>query len=137
MNMTDEGKTPFLWACQKGKLDMAEYFLTLGSDINYQDKDKWTALHHACKKGDVPIVYMLLSRHANANIENERKETPLHVAAAVGNVEIVELLLDYTINSKHFENVPEACEIQIDPFDEEKTTPLIRAVINRIFHILC
>ncbi len=63
---------------------MAEYLLDLGSDINYQDKEKWTALHHACKKGDIPIVYMLLSRYADANKENDHKETPLHVAAAIG-----------------------------------------------------
>ncbi len=45
---------------------------------------------------------------------------------------MVDLLLDYTINSKHFENVPEAYEIHIDPLDELKTTPLMRAVINGI-----
>lgn len=110
---------------------MAEYFLDLGSDINYQDKDKWTALHHACDKaGNIPIVYMLLSRHADANRENDRRETPLHIAASTGNVEIVELLLDYTINSKHFEDVPENCEVDVEPLDELKLTPLMRAVIN-------
>ena len=63
---------------------MAEYFLELGSNINYQDKDKYTALHHACDKGDIPIVYMLLSRYVDVNLENEHKETALHVAASIG-----------------------------------------------------
>lgn len=116
---------------------MAEFFLYLGSDINYQDSSKWTALHHACEKdGNIPIVYMLLSRHADANIENDRKQTPLHIAASNGHVEIVELLLDYTINSKHFENVPEKFEISIDPLDEAKTTPLMRAVFNCTYFII-
>jgi len=110
---------------------MAEYFLDLGSDINYEDKEKWTALHHTCNKlNSIPIAYMLLSRHADANKVNDYKETPLHIAASIGNLEIVELLLDYTINSKHFENVPEDCEIIVDPLDEHKRTPLMKAVMN-------
>ena len=32
-----DGRTAFFWACGQNKLDIAEYFIELGADLNHQD----------------------------------------------------------------------------------------------------
>ena len=109
-----DGKSPFFWACKEGKLEIAEYLLELGSDINCKDANDNRPLHIACMSNHLPIVHLLLSHHCQVNCQNAQRLTPLHVAAQNGNVKIVEMLLDYHINSRFFKNVRIDNEIDLD-----------------------
>ncbi len=50
------------------------------------------------------------------------------MAASLGNVKIVEMLLDYHINSRFFKNVRIDNEIDLNVQDQDKMTPLMRAL---------
>ena len=82
--MDQDKRTIFFWACAEGKLEIAEYFHSLGSDINHKDGALWTPLHIACSRGHSEIVTFLLKKGADVNAQTKGKQTPLHYAASKG-----------------------------------------------------
>lgn len=70
-----------------------------GVDINYQDQNGETALHHAARLGHVQCVRVLLEGSDTQETDVELAEnmygwTPLFVAAVEGKTEVVEVLLE-------------------------------------------
>lgn len=70
-----------------------------GVDINYQDENGETALHHAARLGHVQCVKALLEGSDTQQTDVEIAEktygwTPLFVAAVEGKTEVVEVLLE-------------------------------------------
>lgn len=85
-------------ALQK-KLQLAEFFLKKGADINSQQRYGNTALHNVGSGISTTVVEFLLKHGANPNIQNNQGYTPLHTLAKVpsfGNsIENAKLLLDF------------------------------------------
>jgi len=107
----NDGETPFEVALRANKLNIANYFLSLGkvekdslnrglikaaekgdlrfvkklllkgADVNAKDKFGWTPLHHAVEQLHFQVVKYLVSHGANVNAETDVGRTPLHVAA--------------------------------------------------------
>jgi hypothetical protein len=75
-------------------MNVAEWLLRAGADIDLPDDNGYTPLHYAAQSGFVPLVKLLLKHWAYPNAEtvNERR-TPLHFAAAMGFTEVVALLV--------------------------------------------
>lgn len=75
--------------CNKAKL--------LGStkrlNINYQDSDGFSALHHAALTGTTELLSLLLEAQATVDIKDINGMRPLHYAAWQGKAEAVLLLL--------------------------------------------
>lgn len=70
-----------------------------GVDINYQDENGETALHHAARLGHVQCVKTLLEGSDTQQTDVELAEktygwTPLFVAAVEGKTDVVEVLLE-------------------------------------------
>eukprot|EP01032_Pedospumella_encystans_P009143 gene9143-10790_t len=62
-------------------------------NINWQNKNKETALLQACYKGHLEIVKLLVENGADMNVQEKDGYTPLHWAAYKGHVEVVDYLL--------------------------------------------
>ncbi|XP_034112276.1 ankyrin repeat and sterile alpha motif domain-containing protein 1B isoform X2 [Drosophila albomicans] len=62
-------------------------------NINCQDVNGYTALHHACLNGHSSIVRLLLSHNAQIDVPDIRGSTPLFLASWAGHQEIVKMLL--------------------------------------------
>jgi len=81
-------------ACKCASL--AKYFITLGFDVNMQEKQedigKRTPLAWACQEGDLRIAKLLVNNGANVNIDDGHA-TPLYIAVAEGHVNLVKYLL--------------------------------------------
>ena len=62
----DEKKDPIsiYEACMTGNMRELNQWLTTGTDLNQQDDDGYTPLHHACENGFEDIVQKLLLRLA-------------------------------------------------------------------------
>ncbi|CAI5659762.1 caskin-2-like isoform X3 [Oreochromis aureus] len=75
--------------CNKSKL--------LGStkrlNINYQDSDGFSALHHAALTGTIELLSLLLEAQATVDIKDINGMRPLHYAAWQGKADSVLLLL--------------------------------------------
>ena len=96
MNLEARGfleRTPFLFAAQKGHLDILELLKEKGADIYATDKDGDNALHFACTMGRADIVIWLLD-NCDMNLETKGswERTPFLHAAEEGHLQIVKLL---------------------------------------------
>ncbi|XP_015281125.1 PREDICTED: caskin-2 [Gekko japonicus] len=62
-------------------------------NVNYQDVDGFSALHHAALVGSLELISLLLEAQATVDIKDINGMRPLHYAAWQGKVEPVRLLL--------------------------------------------
>jgi RNA polymerase sigma factor (sigma-70 family) len=78
-----EGNTlPLSIAAIYGELDMVEFLLDFGVDVNARNEARGgaTALHFAARNGDYEIVDLLIKRGANTSSTTRNNETPLTYA---------------------------------------------------------
>ena len=68
--------TPLHYACRGGYLQIVEYLIENGADIEAQDDNEETPLHYVSYSGYVDIVKLLLSKGANKRVKNKYDETP-------------------------------------------------------------
>ncbi|EMS50059.1 Protein TANC2 [Triticum urartu] len=87
-------KTPLEHAVDGNNLPALRYLLDHGADLNQEEDDGDTVLHHAARKGRCEIVKLLLARGADVNGSSEHG-TPLHLAAVKGHESTVEVLLEH------------------------------------------
>lgn len=63
------------------ELEIAEFLIEQGADVNGVGVAGQTALHYAAENGDVDMMRLLLSNGADAYIKDDSGETPIHTAA--------------------------------------------------------
>ena len=64
------------------------------SEVNSQDNQGLSALHHAARYGDVKLVDILLDNGADIDLQTRTgRATPLWIAAANGHVDVVAMLI--------------------------------------------
>jgi ankyrin repeat protein len=91
----------FLYACQYGFIDVADFLLQHGVQIDAQDNAGQTGLHHAIIGGQLNLTQWLLQRYAPLDVRNMYGGTPLGQAlwcvvngnSTVDYVSIIEILL--------------------------------------------
>lgn len=92
--MGEKGHTPLMKAAKKGSLEIVEYLLDKGAEINRVSANSdCTALSLACSKGWVKIIECLLERGANRHIKLKDGITALLEAVKSGNSEAADLVL--------------------------------------------
>jgi hypothetical protein len=82
--------------------EVINLLLDHGADVNAQDRQGWTPLHHAVRGNQIAVVRQLIGRGANLEIRGYLGRTPLLMAAQLGQGEIFEILVrgGADINSK-------------------------------------
>nr|XP_032832083.1 caskin-1-like [Petromyzon marinus] len=66
---------------------------TKQSNVNLQDDDGMSLLHHACLSGSAGVVTALLDGHCTVDISDSKGLRPLHYAAWQGSADTVQALL--------------------------------------------
>jgi ankyrin repeat protein len=99
-----DGLTPLEYAIKESAYLALEGLIKIGADINHQDKNGKTALHHAAEYNkDEKWFNKLFERGADANIQDHEGLTCLHIAAQNTNdIDFFKILskqenIDYTI----------------------------------------
>ncbi|XP_060698354.1 poly [ADP-ribose] polymerase tankyrase-2 isoform X3 [Hemiscyllium ocellatum] len=85
--------TPLHLAAGYNNLEVAEYLLQHGADVNAQDKGGLIPLHNAASYGHVDVAAMLIKYNACVNATDKWAFTPLHEAAQKGRTQLCALLL--------------------------------------------
>jgi ankyrin repeat protein len=90
----DEGAA-IAYAARAEKLDIIILLVEAGANINAQDSDGNTALHHAAQWEMHDMArYLFTKCNALADIENDDEETPFDLAILSDDTEMVRLFLD-------------------------------------------
>jgi len=113
----DNGHTPLTFACEHGKLEIAEALVDLGADMTeagdvYTAPCQMTPIQLASAKGHLEIVKLLVKNKANT-------EGALWYAAADGHTEVIKYIL----------SVERKLHLKTIPYGQD-TTPLGIACYN-------
>ncbi|GAB6027052.1 hypothetical protein CHUAL_013779 [Chamberlinius hualienensis] len=85
--------TPLHLAAGYNNLEVAEYLLGHGADVNAQDKGGLIPLHNASSYGHLDIAALLIKHQTIVNATDRWGFTPLHEAAQKGRTQLCALLL--------------------------------------------
>lgn len=88
-----EGRLIHLLAKSK-RLDLLEFIISKGADIESRDSLKETALNTAVCNNNLEMVKALVAHGANVNTNNCQDMTPIKFAARESNYEMVKFLLE-------------------------------------------
>lgn len=81
-------------ALEENNMDMLDYLISNGADINIKNDEGDTILNIAVSNDNLEAVRFLLERGANPNILNILKENALHFAVAIRDHRIVDELIN-------------------------------------------
>ena len=81
-------------AFEPGNLEVANFLLQAGVDVNEPGDDGRTPLHWVCLRGHLMVLRRLLEARASINVTDSRKATPLFLAADWGKVAVVKMLIE-------------------------------------------
>ncbi|EAX93937.1 tankyrase, putative [Trichomonas vaginalis G3] len=82
------------FACFINDIQLCQYLLKMGVDVNAEDEYRITPLLIATQNGKSDICKLLISNGAKVNVKDSQMLTPLHLAAQSGNFELVKLLVE-------------------------------------------
>ena len=82
--MEGRQSTPLHFAAGFNRVEVVEFLLSMGADVQAKDKGGLVPLHNACSYGHLEVVVSLVTHGANVNAPDLWKFTPLHESAAKG-----------------------------------------------------
>ncbi|KOC69031.1 Ankyrin repeat domain-containing protein 49 [Habropoda laboriosa] len=89
-----DGYTPLHRACYGNHVEIVEYLLQSGAQIDAKTNDEWQPLHSACCWNNVECAAVLIANGADINARSKGDQTPLHlVSASSHNSSALQLLL--------------------------------------------
>ena len=93
----NDNQTPLMIAAQKGHVSVATFLIEHGANVDLQDENGNTALHHTLYGSDVSceILSCLTGSGADVNGVNKVKHTPLMIAAIRGHINALTLLIKH------------------------------------------
>lgn len=91
-----QGLNPLIYAVRDNKIEILDELLKFKSlDIDFQDKDKNSAIHYAVIQRNSHLIDVLVENGIDIDKQNADGRTALMLAALNGSEQIVDQLLDY------------------------------------------
>ncbi|XP_065200755.1 uncharacterized protein LOC135831864 [Planococcus citri] len=104
------GYTVLHTAAGFGSLEVVDYLIQKGANVNAKHDRNEIPLIEAARNGHLEVVKLLICKGSEVNVRLVDGTTPLHLAALNGHKEVVEVLLingaDLNIKCKTFHNTP-------------------------------
>ena len=83
---THFGRTALHYAVREQLLDVVQFLIYHGADINATTHELYTPLHYATALQNRDIIHILLSAGANANAKSRNGTTALHIASGFSHL---------------------------------------------------
>lgn len=83
-------------------MEVAEFLLEHGADVNAQDKGGLIPLHNASSYGHLDIAALLIKHNTVVNATDKWGFTPLHEAAQKGRTQLCALLVSQYLKSVEY-----------------------------------
>ncbi|XP_029653072.1 E3 ubiquitin-protein ligase MIB2 isoform X2 [Octopus sinensis] len=80
-------------ACRLGNIDLINFLIDNGADLNMEDGDSKTASHYAVFAHRCDVVDLMVSKGANINSGDHFGNTPLHCAVEKNCEDVVKVIL--------------------------------------------
>ncbi len=74
------GATPLTWATLFNRVEVAEFLIQKGANVNAKNRDGATPLHAAAFLGHADIAALLIKKGADVSARNDKGESPLDVS---------------------------------------------------------
>ncbi len=103
-----------------------DYLISVGADINFQDKYIESPLHLAVRDGNEKIINFLVENKADLNIKNIKGDTPLHLAVENKNMETIICLISSGVELNNQNNEGNTL---LHIATEKRSTDIIRSLI--------
>ncbi|MES2141839.1 MAG: ankyrin repeat domain-containing protein [Pseudomonadota bacterium] len=131
----DSRKVALFQAAEFGHINLIDYLLNKGMNIDEQDEEGDTLLHHAAKWGHSTLVCYLLRHQANAFIKNKKDRTALLEAYAGHHYVIAKkitlvIVAKNAVNSLHSRKSGQTQE-KFDKFINECKEHISKNYLNR------
>lgn len=81
------------WACEYGDVDVLQYLIISGVDVNIRTYTNFTPLHIATDARNISCVELLLKNGADASLVTTNKKLPIHYAAYNRDDDCLRLLI--------------------------------------------
>lgn len=93
-------RTPLHYAAADANAKEVERLISIGLDVNSQDKEAWSPLHFAAQSQSEDVMKLLLNAGANVEAKDRHGNTPLFraVFCSTGDGKIIALLRAHGAN---------------------------------------
>ena len=87
-------RTAIIWASFFGQIEILNWLIDKGADVNHQDRIGYTCLHFCGQEQNIEAARILLENGANPNLLDEHENSPLWTAIfnSRGKFDLVRLL---------------------------------------------
>lgn len=118
-------------------IEMVEFLVQNGADMNAKDNDGWSFLHHAAQKNTVNFFKTCLEAGFDLNVRNNAGQTPLFIAIKNDNSQVTNFLTAH--NMKIFvadENEEEIKNSKFSQFSQELGELIVKFMLNNGFNFM-
>jgi ankyrin repeat protein len=126
----DWGNSCLFASADIGDVNLFEYWLEKKKlNIDVQDEDGDTPLHHAARRGHIDLVIELLKKGAVIS-PNKKKRTALLDAYAFKQTKIANEITKFVIQRNSVKNIQIQKAIKVDNQEQQKLEPLVNDFIQ-------
>ena len=93
LHWTKEEKELLFHATYYNQLEIVDFLLSEGVDVDYRNRNKETPLCRAVEKNFIEMAQLLIRSGADVDYRNRNKETPLYRAVEKNFIEMAQLLI--------------------------------------------
>jgi ankyrin repeat protein len=126
-NNTQMGSTPLMMASEYTSLEIPEYLIKKGADVNIQDNNGDPVINWSAYVGNVPFTRLMLENGAKTNLISIHSDGVMQIALKEWQDSIVDLLLEHKV---YIHQVPENSMELINGL-KNNNIPLFKSLLTK------